>query len=160
MVGPYSWWRHQMETFSALLALCAGNSSLSGEFPAQRPVTRSFDVSFDLHPNKRSSKQWWGWWFETPLCPLWRHRNAIANPRLWPCHVTVTCKLWSYEAIIRKYSGQNGEISSSLSWVSLWKSPWDIKWADPSVITRKPLNRYVNWPLDEVIYKIISSSST
>ena len=41
------WWRHQMETFSALLALCAGNSPVSGEFPAQRPVTRSFDVFFD-----------------------------------------------------------------------------------------------------------------
>ena len=33
-----------METFSALLAICAGNSPVSGEFPAQRPVTRSFDT--------------------------------------------------------------------------------------------------------------------
>ena len=33
------WWRHQMETFSALLALCAGNSPVTGGFPAQRPVT-------------------------------------------------------------------------------------------------------------------------
>ena len=32
---------------------------------------------FYLHPNKRLSKQWWGWWFETPLCPLWRHRNEF-----------------------------------------------------------------------------------
>ena len=39
-----AWWRHQMETFSALLALCAGNSPVTGEFPAQRPVTRSFDL--------------------------------------------------------------------------------------------------------------------
>ena len=52
-----SWWRHQMETFSALLAFCAGNSPVTGEFPAQRPVTRSFDVFFDLHLNKRLSKQ-------------------------------------------------------------------------------------------------------
>ena len=37
-----------METFSALLAICAGNSSVTGEIPAQRPVTRSFDVFFDL----------------------------------------------------------------------------------------------------------------
>ena len=43
-----SWWRHQMEPFSALLAICAGNSPVTGEFPAQRPVTRSFDVFFDL----------------------------------------------------------------------------------------------------------------
>ena len=45
-----------MEAFSALLALCAGNLSVTGEFPAQRPVTRSFDVFFDLHPNTRLSK--------------------------------------------------------------------------------------------------------
>ena len=42
-----------METFSVLLAICAGNSPVPGEFPAQRPVTRSFGVFFDLHPNKR-----------------------------------------------------------------------------------------------------------
>ena len=41
-----SLWRHQVETFSALLSLCAGNSPVTGEFPSQRPVTRSFDVSF------------------------------------------------------------------------------------------------------------------
>ena len=51
------WWRQQMETFSAVLALCEGNSPVIGEFPSQRPVTRSFDVSFDLHPNKRMSKK-------------------------------------------------------------------------------------------------------
>ena len=54
-----------METFSALLAICAGNSPVPGEFPTQRPVTRSFDVYFDLRPNKRLSKQSRGWWFET-----------------------------------------------------------------------------------------------
>ena len=42
----YSRWRHQMETFSVLLALCAENSPVSGEFPAHRPVTRSLDVFF------------------------------------------------------------------------------------------------------------------
>ena len=59
------WWRHQMETFSAWLALCTGNSPVIGEFLAQRPVTRSFDVFFDLRLNKRFNKQTWGWWFET-----------------------------------------------------------------------------------------------
>ena len=43
----------------------------------KRPVTQSFDVFFDLHPNRWLSKQWWGWWFEMPWCPLWRHRNDI-----------------------------------------------------------------------------------
>ena len=49
-----------METFSTLLALCAGNSSVTGEFPSQRPVTPSFDVFFDLRLNKWLSKQTWG----------------------------------------------------------------------------------------------------
>ena len=31
----------QIETFSALLALCARNSPVTGEYPSQRPVTRS-----------------------------------------------------------------------------------------------------------------------
>ena len=70
------WWRHQMETFSALLAICAGNSPVPGEFPTQRPVTRSFDVFFDLRLNKWLSKQRRGWWFETISRPLRRHRNA------------------------------------------------------------------------------------
>ena len=73
------WWRHQMETFFALLAICAGNSPASGEFPSQRPGTRSFDIFFDLQLNKRLSKQSWGWWFETPSCPLWRHGNAWSS---------------------------------------------------------------------------------
>ena len=70
-----TWWRHQMETFSALLALCAGNSPVTGEFPAQRPVTRSFDVLFDLRLNKRLNKQSLGWWFETPSASLWHQCN-------------------------------------------------------------------------------------
>ena len=72
-----SWWRHQMETFSALLAICAGNSPVSGEFSAQRPVTRGFDVFFDLRLSKRLSKQSWVWWFETPSRPLWRQCYGI-----------------------------------------------------------------------------------
>ena len=39
-----TWWRHQMETITAALAICAGNSPVACEFPAQWPVTRSFDV--------------------------------------------------------------------------------------------------------------------
>ena len=69
--GP-AWWRHQMEPFPVLLALYAGNSPVTGEFPAQRPVTRSFDVFFDLHLCKQTR----GWWFETPSRSLWRHHNG------------------------------------------------------------------------------------
>ena len=55
---PHSCWRHRMETFSALLAICAGNSPVTGVFSAQRPVTRNFEAFFDLRPNKRLRKQW------------------------------------------------------------------------------------------------------
>ena len=72
-----TWWRHQMEKFSALLAICSGKSPGPDEFPAGRPVTRSFDVFFQLRPNERLSKKWWGWWFETPSSPLWRHCNEL-----------------------------------------------------------------------------------
>ena len=47
-LSPFPWWRHQMETFSGLLAFCVGNSPVTGEFPSQRPVTQSFDVFFEL----------------------------------------------------------------------------------------------------------------
>ena len=70
---PISWWYHQTETFSTVLALCVGNSPVTGEFPSQRPVTRSFDAFFDLRLNKRLSKASRRWWFETPSHPLWRH---------------------------------------------------------------------------------------
>ena len=73
-----SWWCHQMEAFSALLALCAGNSPMTGDFPSQRPVTRSFDVFCELRLNKPLSKQSWGWWFEPLSLSLWRHCN-ISN---------------------------------------------------------------------------------
>ena len=66
-----------METFSVLLAICARNSPVSGEFPAQRSVTWSFDVFFDLRMNERLSKHSWGWWLETTSRQLWRQNNAI-----------------------------------------------------------------------------------
>ena len=72
----YTLWRRQMETFSTLLALCAGNPPVTSGFPLQRPVTRSFDVFFDLRLNKRLNKQSRRGWFETPSRPLWRHRNV------------------------------------------------------------------------------------
>ena len=77
--GIHPWWRHQMETFSALLAIFVGNSPVTGEFPTQRPVARSFDIFFDLRPNIRLRKRYWGWWFKKKSCPLWRHCNAVSN---------------------------------------------------------------------------------
>ena len=70
-----TWWRHQMETFSASLALCEGNPPVIGGLSSQRPVTRSFDVVFDLCLNKRLKKQSRRRWSETPSRSLWRLRN-------------------------------------------------------------------------------------
>ena len=114
----YTWWRHQMETFSALLAICAGNSPVPGEFPTQRPVTRSYDVYFDLRPNKRLSKQLWGWWFETQSRTLWRHRhvqhrhaqelNESINP-IVPIPYTTGLQTWSS---LRLQMSQHEEVTS------------------------------------------------
>ena len=78
-----------METFSTLLALCAGNWPVTGEFPAQSPMTRTFNVFFVLRMDKWMSKQSWAWWFETPSCSLWRHWNGA-------CHF-----LWQTERVNR-----------------------------------------------------------
>ena len=71
---------HMMTSSNGNIFRVTGHlSPVPGEFPAQRPVTRSFDVFFDLRLNKRSSKQSWGWWFETLPRPLWRHSNDTVN---------------------------------------------------------------------------------
>ena len=64
-----AWWRHQMETFSALLALCAVNSPHKDQWHVE------LWCFFYLHLNKRLSKQSRRWWFETPSRPLWCHCN-------------------------------------------------------------------------------------
>ena len=65
-----SWWRHQMEAFSSLLAICEGNPPVTGGFPSQRPVTWSFDVFLDLCPDKWLRKQLRYQWSEMPLHSL------------------------------------------------------------------------------------------
>ena len=74
----FTCWRHQVEKkYSATLALCEGNPPVTGGFPLQRPVTRSFDVFFDLHLNKRLSKQSRRRWFVMLSRSLWRHCNDL-----------------------------------------------------------------------------------
>ena len=76
--------------FSALMALCEGNQPATGGFSSQRPVTRSFDVFFDMRINKRLIKQTGRRRFETPSYPLLRHYNEhfnIGASQLW-------CFLW------------------------------------------------------------------
>ena len=91
------WWRHQMEAYCALLALRVGNSPVTGEFPAQVPVTRGFDAFFDLRLNKRLSKQSLGWWYETPSGLLWLQCTAVVIIMTASSNVSisrVTSALW------------------------------------------------------------------
>ena len=71
-----------------MLFFCTGISPVTGEFPSQRPVTRSFDVFFDLRLNQQLSKQWRRWWFEAPSHQSWRHHDISikckwSNVNLW-----------------------------------------------------------------------------
>ena len=116
-----SWWRHQMETFSALLAICAENSPV----PAQRPVTRSFEVFSELRLNKRLSKQSWGWWFETLSCSLWRHRNVRNSGKIdrvitAPHCINIT--FWQSEHISRR---------------TIYKGPGHSQWDDYLPLVRQ-----------------------
>ena len=72
----HTWLRHQMEAFSALLALYAGNSPVTGEFPSQGPATRSFDLFFDLNG--------------------WVNNRDAANLRRHLAHYDVTVMLFNF----------------------------------------------------------------
>ena len=115
----YSWWRHQMETFSALLALCKGNSPAIGEFPPQRPVTRCFGVFFDLGLNKRLSKSSTRRWFETSSRLSWRHCNVVASitniDLLWSQHGYIIYQLW--DAIALSIPNFNDCTVEVLEWI-------------------------------------------
>ena len=102
-----SWWRHQMETFSALLALCAGNSLVTGKFPTQRPVARRFDVFFDLRMKTRLSKQSRGWWFETLSRPFW-----------CPCNVYYKLDDAPISSVWSRY------LISNMKYVTWWGMPF------------------------------------
>ena len=119
-----SLWRHQMETFPVLLAIWEGNSPVTGEFPAQKSVTWSFDVFFYLRLTKRLSKQWWDWWFKTPSYPLWRHRNMLQT-----CNLYYTCYLTIHQIYIDVFHTEFGPSSQGSSkhknaiWI-VWGFPW------------------------------------
>ena len=141
-----AWWRHQMETFSALLALCAGNSPVIGEFPSQRPVTRSFDVFFDLRLNKRLGKQSWGWWFEMPSRPLWRHSNGIMYVPEWQTVFALTRGLlWCLFPELRSNEGnkhQNNIQVGADTWIHKWRRKRRSSHID--TISRSPLSHSVD----------------
>ena len=126
-----TWWHHQMETFSALLALCAGNSPITGEFPSQRPVMRSFDVFFDLCLNKQLSKQSWGWWLDTPSRSSWHHCNDFPSGWRRGLPITGTCLWLDWSMAVWHSLGSPWSTepyrtprSTSRLWL-MWKSMWN-----------------------------------
>ena len=124
-----------MKTFS-VLHIREGNPPVTGGFPSQRPVTRSFDVFFDLRVNKCLSKQSRRHWFETPSCSLWKN---------WRCNLNY----YYYYTCISSLPG------SSTPWRLTWNPWWTARYAwrcsaPPScctVATRSAWNAYVTLPL-------------
>ena len=116
---------------SALLAICAGISPVPGEFPSQRPVTRSFDVFFDLHLNKPLSNQSWSWWFEMPSRQFWRHCNVVTQQ--W--HVSTVLSAHDCESLNMNKSTQGG---TNLTFLGNWNldSIWN-KWYVCAHLTAK-----------------------
>ena len=155
-----------METFSALLAICAGNSPVPGEFPTQRPVTRSFDVYFDLRPNKRLSKQTWDWLSETPSRPLWRHCNGIilCSVQIFDRFVVLVHYIYIYMCVCVRARAR----------VCVWQtdrqtegihffidSRWHIQFLlTPEIgqLIRLCMHRYSNHPMFSDISKMLSGS--
>ena len=100
-----AWWRHQMETSSALLALCEGNSPITVGFPSQRPVTQSFYVDLRLNKNKRFSKSLRRWWFETPSRSLWRYSNEeFPYSKIWLSSISSISPVYKLIANILLFS--------------------------------------------------------
>ena len=112
-----TWWRHQMETFSALLALCAG---IYRSIPSKRPVTRSFDALFAFAP-------WINGWINNREAGGFRRHRAhydvsvmtaplplflasLVRWRRWLlwCYLgllstSTECPLWTIWTILNKY---------------------------------------------------------
>ena len=89
-----SWWRHQMETFSALLTLCEGKPPVTDEFPSRRPVTQNFDVFFVLRLKKRLSKQSRHRWVPTPSPIVIFFVLANCSSRCYTAHWSNICTSW------------------------------------------------------------------
>ena len=142
-LATYAGWRHQMETFSALLFLCTENSRVTGEFPSERPVTRSFDAFFDLRLNKELSTQWRSRWLETPVHSLWPHSNGFMakNEQLFQsvlCDIRVRYANWTHEWLNNQTIGVSKKKSPYIQWCThhalakfhlKWFNPrWNIHW--------------------------------
>ena len=102
-----------------------------GEFPAQRPVTRSFDVFFDPRLNKRLNKQPWGWCFETPSWSLWRHCNVQRNSFHPPISTVFIFAATSLTHRDRDTMAANflTTFSNAFSWMRIYKFRLRFHWS-------------------------------
>ena len=74
-----------METFSALLAICAGNSPIPGEFTAQRPVTRGFEFFSLIYV-------WINGWVNNPEAGDFRRYRAHYDVIVMSCEISSALK--------------------------------------------------------------------
>ena len=101
-----------------ITGLCQGNLLVTSGSPSQRPVTRNFDVFFDLHLNKQLSKQSRHWRVKMPSCSLWCHCNAnkhqaiihqTADPITFKCMIILNvCLMFQLLNKNKKLSKKNG----------------------------------------------------
>ena len=121
---------------------------LCGEFtglrwiPPQRPVTRSFDVFFDLCPNKQLSKHSWGWWFETPSGSLWRHSNGKTSVFLVNRGPGLRCAFGFFVATVKANSFAVMRCSHG-HWSSC-AAMCGVAWVNPIMIIENTKGRVYN----------------
>ena len=85
----------------ALLALCEGNPPVTGGFPSQRPVTRSFGVFFDLRKRLGAPVVCDAialimtslWWHNGTLIPHNGHQQHKISYTVW---TYVCCEMYTY----------------------------------------------------------------
>ena len=92
---------------------------LCREFTGHRWIPRTKASNTELwcflNLNKRLSKQWWGWWFEMPSCPLWCHcsKNIAVKTKWLPFYI------WHFQILfcwmkLLSFKSNFIELSSSL----------------------------------------------
>ena len=103
------WWRHDMETFSALLALCGGIYRWPMDFPLRRPVTWSFNVSL-VYARKTDEQRVKSPWFETlrnschaTVIRIRLHSHRLHNAKYipWNMYRDLLCLLFLYYRSLR-----------------------------------------------------------
>ena len=96
-------WKH----FLRYWPFVRGNSPVTGELPAQRPVTRSLDVFLNMRLNKRLSKHWWG-----EAGDLKRHRtHYVVIVMLLIFFADNTCEAHAERGHCKVYSCLDRELS-------------------------------------------------